>query len=196
MSILRTTPLSRGLSRKCLELNSTRRPHTSTNHCCLCREGNQYYVFGTDTGYRTPPFLQFKCSPDLINFKFCGHVFAAWPAWVRTAIPGATNIWAPDVSFSPTQQRWNLYYAVSTFGSQSSVIGLASTPTLDPTNASYAWRDDGLVMQSSNKLDYNAIDPSLFYDASGAAWLTLGSFWTGIKVLPLYSDICAPLRKN
>ena len=63
----------------------------------IAREGNQYFVYGTDQG-RVPPFLEFKCSPDLVALKNCGHVFDAWPAWVRAAIPRATNIWAPDVS--------------------------------------------------------------------------------------------------
>ena len=98
----------------------------------MAREGNQYFVFGTDQG-RVPPFLEFKCSPDMIHFTNCGHVFDAWPAWVRAAIPRASNIWAPDVSFF--NGVWHLYYAVSTFGSQTSVIGLATTPSLDPTNA-------------------------------------------------------------
>ena len=44
------------------------------------------------------------------------------PAWARAEVPGATGIWAPDVSYFAG--AYHLYYAVSTFGSQRSVIGL------------------------------------------------------------------------
>ena len=85
-----------------------------------------------------------------------------------------------------------MYYAVSTFGSQTSVIGLASSPTLDSSNASYAWRDDGLVTASNATLDYNAIDPSLMVDADGKQWLTLGSFWSGLKILAINATTGLP----
>ena len=65
---------------------------------------------------------------------------------------------APQVSFF--NNRWHLYYAVSTFGSQGSVIGLATTTSLDPSNASYGWTDQGLVLASNASLNYNAIDPA------------------------------------
>ena len=81
-----------------------------------------------------------------------GAVFSSLPAWARRAVPGASGIWAPDVSWSATAQRGRVYYAVSTFGSQTSAIGLASSPTLDPRTASYAWRDDGVVTTSNASL--------------------------------------------
>lgn len=35
------------------------------------------------------------------------------------------------------------------------------------------------------RTNFNAIDPSLVTDASGAKWLVLGSFWSGIKLIAL-----------
>jgi len=110
-------------------------------------------------------------------------VGAAIPAWVSQAVPGVTNLWAPDVSFH--DGCWYLHYAASTFGSNRSVIGLFTNATLDPTDPRYAWTDQGLVTQSFPTDDYNAIDPSLFVDGTGAAWLTLGSYWSGIKLIPV-----------
>jgi arabinan endo-1,5-alpha-L-arabinosidase len=108
-------------------------------------------------------------------------VGTAIPAWVSQAVPGVTNLWAPDISFH--DGRWYLYYAASTFGSNRSVIGLFTNATLDPTDPRYAWTDQGLVTRSYPTDDYNAIDPSLFVDGTGAAWLTLGSYWSGIKLI-------------
>src|SRR5262249_20183301 len=103
------------------------------------------------------------------------------PAWAQTAIPGATGIWAPDLS--RTGGEFRLYYAVSTFGSNRSAIGLMTTPTLDPTAPGYGWVDQGLVFDSTTADNYNAIDPNLFTASSGRQWLAFGSFWSGIKMI-------------
>ena len=42
--------------------------------------------------------------------------------------------------------------------------------------------DRGLVLRSHAEDNYNAIDPNLVLDKHGNAWLSFGSFWTGIKM--------------
>jgi len=103
------------------------------------------------------------------------------PAWVTDAVPGVRNIWAPDVSWHG--DRWYVYYAASTFGSNNSVIGLMTSPTLDPSSPRYHWTDRGLVTRSRTGDTVNAIDPNLAVDASGRAWLAYGSFWSGITMI-------------
>jgi arabinan endo-1,5-alpha-L-arabinosidase len=105
------------------------------------------------------------------------------PAWARAQIPGTKGCWAPDISFSGGQ--YFLYYACSTFGSNHSVIGLVTSPTLDPSAARHHWEDRGLVLESQTRDDFNAIDPNRIIDRDGRPWLALGSFWTGLKLLPL-----------
>jgi len=89
-----------------------------------------------------------------------------------------TSFWAPDISYF--NDRWHLYYSVSTFGSQKSAIGLVTNQTLDPESPDYAWVDQGEVLRSKPGDAWNAIDPNLVLDEAGQPWLVWGSFWSGI----------------
>lgn len=138
------------------------------------RDGSGDYIFATGEG------IAIWHSSDRKSWKRTGRVFdEAVPKWAKKLIPKADSIWAPDIQFH--EGRYFLYYSVSTFGSQRSVIGLAVNTTLNPDNADYHWEDRGLVLESfPDKSDYNAIDPAMFVDG-GRGYLVWGSYWTGIK---------------
>ena len=139
---------------------------------------NRYYVFYTGQG------IQSKSSSDKIFWTPGPPVFSNAPAWTSNAVPGFTGLfWAPDVLYFNNQ--YHLWYAVSTFGSQVSAIGLVTSPTLDPTDPSYHWTDQGPVIQSTNGSAYNTIDPSFVWDASGNLWMAFGSYWNGIYLVQL-----------
>jgi arabinan endo-1,5-alpha-L-arabinosidase len=101
------------------------------------------------------------------------------PAWVSAALPGVEGLWAPDISYF--NSSYHLYYVGSIFGTNRSVIGLATNRTLDPTDPNYRWTDQGEVLHSVPGEDFNALDPNIFQDSDGSIWMTFGSFWTGIK---------------
>ena len=87
--------------------------------------GNRYYVFGTGQG------IQSKSSADTMYWLTGPEIFTTPPGWTTNAVHGFTgDFWAPDIHYINGQ--YYLYYAVSTFGSQISAIGLATSPTLDP----------------------------------------------------------------
>ena len=150
----------------------------------MAREGGTYYLFSTGdpAGTIGNGNIQIRTSTDLRHWTYNGTVFADKPAWITAALGSIPNLWAPDISYFGG--LWHLYYAGSSFGSNNSVIGLATTPTLDPHSPRYHWTDDGLVFRSSTADDYNAIDPSLVNGPSGTKWLVFGSFWSGIKLVP------------
>lgn len=145
----------------------------------IIKAGDTYYLFSTGDG------ISVRKSSDLAEWKvaFPPVVFANIPDWAQEMIPGATNIWAPDISYF--NDKYHLYYSVSTFGSNRSVIGLATNQSLDFESDDYGWVDEGLVLESTTASNYNCIDPNVIIDAEGIPWLSFGSFWSGIKMYRL-----------
>lgn len=156
---------------------------TPVHDSVIIREGDTWHVFSTGIGAGAQGIISARRSRDRITWVREQPPFEALPAWAKAAIPGATNIWAPDISH--VDGRYRLYYAVSTFGSNRSAIGLATNRTLDPASPDYGWRDEGMVLMSTPADNYNAIDPAFVADARGGQWLSLGSFWTGLKLFRL-----------
>lgn len=139
---------------------------------------DRYYIYGTGRGILS------KSSADGVVWTDGPAVFANAPAWVIGAAPGFNgDFWAPDIAY--LNGRYCLYYSVSSWGSQQSAIGLATSPTLDPSDPAYQWTDQGIVVQSVNGNTYNTIDPSVALDANGNPWLAFGSYWSGIYLIQL-----------
>ena len=146
----------------------------------IMREGEAFYAFSTGGG-RRGGIVPIRRSADLLKWELCGQVFETMPAWVAGEIPGARGIWAPDISFF--NGKYHLYYTVSTFGKNTSAIGLATTKTLEPDTPDCKWADHGLVIRSTqDKDDWNAIDANIAIEEDGKVWLSFGSFWSGIKM--------------
>ena len=120
-----------------------------------------------------------------MNWEPGPHVFTNAPAWADQAVPEhrGNYFWAPDVIH--LGDRYLIYYSVSTFGKKVSAIGLATSPTLDPTDPAFGWTDQGEVIRSTGTNDFNTIDPAVSQDAEGKLWLSFGSFWSGIKLIQL-----------
>ncbi|TWT92898.1 Intracellular endo-alpha-(1-_5)-L-arabinanase [Botrimarina colliarenosi] len=155
----------------------------------IVRQNGRYYVYATGVGLRS------KWSSDLVHWNEGPAVFDRdqTPAWTGGVAPGFRgHFWAPDIAKQGGEYR--LYYSVSRFGKQTSAIGLAVSPTLDPDDPLYGWRDVGIVIQSHDGDAYNAIDPSVLQDDDGRQWMAFGSYWRGIHLVEL--DPATGLRRH
>jgi arabinan endo-1,5-alpha-L-arabinosidase len=148
----------------------------------IAKEDGTYYVFCTGGGRGGQGgVIPIRTSTDLHSWTMSGYVLERLPEWATAEIPRGRGAWAPDISFY--NGKYHLYYAVSSFGSRDSAIGLATNLTLDPKSPQYKWVDEGMVLRShQDKDDWNAIDPNLFIEDKDHVWLNWGSFWGGIKM--------------
>ncbi|MHB1974112.1 MAG: arabinan endo-1,5-alpha-L-arabinosidase [Acidimicrobiales bacterium] len=158
----------------------------------MIREGSTYYVFSTGdpAGVIGGGNIQIRVSTDLRTWRYIGTVFPTIPSWILQRVGPIPNLWAPDISFY--HGLYHLYYAGSSFGSNTSVIALATNVTLDPSSPRYHWVDRGEVLSSGPGDNYNAIDPALVYGPSSSTWLAFGSFWGGIKLVSIDASTGKP----
>jgi arabinan endo-1,5-alpha-L-arabinosidase len=157
---------------------------------CLIKDGNSYYLFSTGPG------IPMRTSKDFLTWEltFPAKVFAKTPDWIQEKIPNQNDFWAPDIAYF--NGKYHLYYAVSTFGKNRSVIGLATNTTLDSKAEDYQWNDEGLVLESSSSDNYNCIDPNFVLDTDNNPWLAFGSFWSGIKLRRLDAATGKPSQED
>ena len=139
----------------------------------MVRTPGGYLLLSTHNG------IEARTSADRIGFRRASAALAQVPWWVRLYNPDG-DVWAPDVSFHNGIYR--LYYSASSFGSNRSAIGLATSTTGAPGS----FVDRGVVYRSSTRDNYNAIDPSLLVDPkTGRWWLSFGSHWSGIHMIAI-----------
>jgi len=106
---------------------------------------------------------------------------AAIPAGSKIDKAGKNDLWAPDVT--KVGNTYYLYYSVSSFGSQDSAIGVATSTNLDVNS----WADLGATgVASSSGKAYNAIDGNLLIDGSDY-YMSFGSFWNDLYQVKMAS---------
>lgn len=150
---------------------------------------------GIYTLLTTNNLLELRQSTDMVNWTTAGKILNAVPAWMNTSLnTKVENIWAPQIVFR--NGRYWVYYCGSSFGTNNSAIGVASSPTLNTSASNYGWTDHGEVIKTTTANNYNAIDPELLTDKNGYLWLSFGSFWTGIKMIAMDPSTGKRLSSN
>ncbi|MBC9713528.1 arabinan endo-1,5-alpha-L-arabinosidase [Streptomyces sp. TRM66268-LWL] len=141
----------------------------------LMRLKNGKYV-----AYSTGGIIGARLSDDRKHWQDAGNAFAAPPAWWKD-YSATSDPWAPDL-IRRDGTYW-LYYAVSSWGTNHSAIGVATSASGMPGT----WEDRGKVFSSEKTDPYNAIDASVI-KADGKLWMAFGSYWSGIRIVELDPD--------
>ncbi len=160
----------------------THKDTTRVHDPVMIKENGRFYIFCTGRG------ISVFSSEDMIIWKHERPVFLEPPQWALESVPDFRgHIWAPDIAFY--KGKYYLYYSVSSFGKNSSAIGLATNKTLDSESPDYKWTDHGEVIRSiPGKTNWNAIDPNFILDKDDTPYLNFGSFWGGIMLARLNKE--------
>lgn len=141
----------------------------------------EYYLVSTDMGKPATQGIPIRYSKDLINWEFKQTVFKEVPLPAQKWTD-AQGLWAPEIIF--TGEEYRLYYSASTFGSSTSMIGLATAK--HPLGE---WTDQGEVIKTNERMaTHNAIDANICYDQEGNHWMVYGSFFSGIYIVRLDNE--------
>ncbi len=160
--------------------------HTHDPALVAGTDAHDWYLYSTGDVRKGLGAPQIRRSEDGRTWEYLGTAWDAQtrPEWIYEMVPGIQNFWAPELY--EHDGTWYLYYAASTFGSNRSVIGLMTSPSLDVDSPDYGWVDQGLVWSSEpGATAYNAIDAGIVEDDDGTPWMTFGSFWGGIQLVEL-----------
>ena len=142
-------------------------------------DNGTYYLLSTGMG------IQWATSADRKTWTMMPKPFIdEIPTWTYDSVPGFNgHVWAPDII--NWNDRWWLAYSCSTFGKNTSAIGLMKADVLDGS-----WQDEGCLVASKEKRNqWNAIDPAFVIDEHNKLWLAWGSFWDGIQIARLEQNL-------
>jgi len=141
---------------------------------------DEYLGLSTDLGFHN---VTARTSRDLKEWSEPFLLLPETPASVTRHV-GTDHFWAPELV--KRGNAWRLYYCASRPGKTCSVIGLAESA--DPKGP-YTYKGDVVVSQHSDTFTQaNAIDPCVCADREGKDWLIYGSFFGGIRILPLNEE--------
>jgi xylan 1,4-beta-xylosidase len=120
----------------------------------ITRKGNDYYL--VNSSFSMFPGVPIFTSKDLVNWKQVGHVLDR-PSQLKVEKSGVSQgIYAPDIKYN---KHNDTFYMITT--QIASGIGNMVVKTKDPAKG---WSE-------VQKLNFDGIDPSIFFDDDGKAYI-------------------------
>ena len=120
----------------------------------IVRKGSDYYLVNSSFVFH--PGVPIFHSTDLVNWKQIGHVLERPSQLKLEGLGMSRGIYAPDISYNPHNDT---FYMVTTHVGGG--LGNIVVKTKDPAGD---WSDP-------IPLGFDGIDPALFFDEDGRAWL-------------------------
>ena len=141
----------------------------------LIFDEGRWWTFQSGTG------ISVKTSNNGLYWDPMPAVFLDGLSWWKRYVPDQTDldVWTPDAK-AYNGKVW-LFYVVRSSSSRASLIGLLSANTINGGD----WRDEGLVIHTTETNNFSAIHPDLAIDEYGSPWLVFGSESSGIKLTRL-----------
>ncbi|MDX9946690.1 MAG: glycoside hydrolase family 43 protein [Bacteroidales bacterium] len=120
----------------------------------IVRKGNDFFM--VTSSFVMVPGVPVFHSNDLVNWRQIGHVLDKPSQLNVQDAPIREGIWAPQITYNPFNET---FYMITTH--KAAGLGNIVVKTQNPFNG---WSDP-------LKLQFNGIDPSLFFDDDGKAYL-------------------------
>jgi len=175
-----------------------------------------YYIFGSHRAFARSNDLQnWETFTNNISTN-CKTIFATDASWAAKGGPQGNsaydvtgNLWAPDVVWNPTMQKWCMYMSVNGDNWFSSIVlltaesldgdwtrvgpvvysGFVTTEQAKQTDFFTVHTSDATLpsryVNGGGRYTLNAIDPCAFFDNDGNMWMTYGSWFGGLYILRL-----------
>ncbi|MFV0343379.1 MAG: glycoside hydrolase family 43 protein [Anaerocolumna sp.] len=180
----------------------------------VIKADGSYYIFGSHMAWaKSDDLMEWTTFENNINTDYYDLLGDIWTDYCKTeSNPGLTgNLWAPDVIYNDTMNKYCLYMSVNG-DDWNSVITLltadniegpyeyagnvvfsgfnTTTHPVEKTDVYKVLGDNADISryQSVNDSKINAIDPNLQYDDEGNLWMSYGSWFGGLYMLKLDTE--------
>ena len=172
-----------------------------------------YYIFGSHLAWaKSYDLMNWETFTNNINrdYKTLFAEPATWGEHGKTGYTVNGYMWAPDVIWNESMQKWCMYMSIDSDNWYSSIVlltadnlegdwtyvgeviysGFSNEEFYDETDVAQVTGETELAdryKKGSKWGDYypNMIDPCVFYDEEGNLWMTFGSWSGGIFIIEM-----------
>ncbi len=148
----------------------------------MMKDGDYYYLVcdrRADSGDARVGLKRGESITHWQDYDELMHLSSPRPfPWMEKIVPNC-DIWCPSIS--RFGGKYHMYYSITICCKNTSAMGHMTNVTLDKSSPAYCWRDEGTLMITGEKDDYNCIDAHILHTYDNEIWMVYGSSWSGIK---------------